>query len=59
MRSWAMRPLVATLSILAALLIPARASSGWLLGVPGYLYFSLTLIGPLHRLRVARASRTR
>ena len=59
MRSWAMKPLVATLSILAALLIPARASSGWLLGVPGYLYFSLSLIGMLHRRRIARASRTR
>lgn len=57
MRSWAMKPLVATLSILAALLIPARASSGWLLGVPGYLYFSLSLFQPLHRFRVARASR--
>jgi hypothetical protein len=59
MRNWAMNPLVATLSILAALLIPARASSGWLLGVPGYLYFSLTLIRPLQRRLAARASRTR
>jgi uncharacterized membrane protein len=59
MRNWELTALVATLSILAALLIPARASSGWLLGVPGYLYFSLSFIRPLNRLRVARAAQAR
>ncbi len=35
------------------------ASSGWLLGVPGCLYFSLSLIRPLHSRYAARAWRKR
>ena len=59
MRIWAMFPVVAALSILSARLIPARASSGWWLGFPGFIYFSLNLIAPLRRWSAARARHTR
>ena len=37
----------AALSIVSALLIPARPGVGWWLGFPGFLYFSLNLATPL------------
>jgi uncharacterized membrane protein len=51
--SWGLVPLVATLSITLALLIPATRSSGWELGLPGYVFFCLHL-GELVSARWAR-----
>lgn len=41
---WATVPLVATVSIGLALLIPAREESGWWLGAPGFVFFSLNVV---------------
>ena len=41
--SWGLVPLVAMLSIALALAIPATRSSGWELGLPGYVFFCLHL----------------
>lgn len=56
MQTSAMVPLVATISIVSAWLIPARASSGWWVGFPGFIYFSLNMVRPLRRWRAAHAS---
>ncbi len=45
--SWLLVTLVATLSIVSALLIPARPESGWWMGFPGFLYFSLNIATPM------------
>lgn len=45
--SWAMIPAVALLSIASALIIPATRESGWWLGFPGFIYFSVTLVTPM------------
>lgn len=47
MRHWSLIPLVALLSILLALVIPVAGSSGWLLGLPGFVYFLLNLATPV------------
>lgn len=44
--SWGAVPLVAVVSIASAGLIPATAASGWWLGFPGFVYFSLTVLAP-------------
>ena len=54
MLCWALIPLVAVVSIMSALLIPARAESGGWIGLPGYIYFSLNIATPLI-MRRARA----
>ena len=41
---WATVPLVAIVSIVLALLIPAREESGWWLGAPGFVFFSLNVV---------------
>ena len=45
--SWALIPAVAMLSIVSALLIPAKPGVGWWLGFPGFIYFSLNLATPM------------
>jgi uncharacterized membrane protein len=54
---WALIPMVAVLSIVLALLIPATRESagGWLLGLPGFIYFSLNIA----TLLVRRSTRRR
>ena len=54
---WALIPVVAVLSIVLASAIPATrdSASGWLLGLPGFIYFSLNIATPL----VRRATRRR
>jgi uncharacterized membrane protein len=47
--SWLLFSVVATISILSALVIPARPESGWWMGFPGFLYFSLNIATPLFR----------
>lgn len=59
MQMWASMPAMAAISIVSALLIPARASSGWWVGFPGYIYFLLNLIVPLQRKFTTRALRSR
>ena len=48
---WALIPAVALVSILLALAIPATrdSASGWLLGLPGFIYFILNLATPVVR----------
>ena len=48
---WALIPAVALVSILLALAIPATrdSASGWLLGLPGFIYFTLNLATPVVR----------
>lgn len=50
---WAACPLAAAVSIIIALLVPARPESGWLLGLPGFVYFALIIATFVSR-RVAR-----
>lgn len=52
--NWLLAAVVAMLSILSALLIPASPQSGWLMGFPGFLYFSLNIATPLLRHRANR-----
>lgn len=52
--SWVTIPAVALLSIASALLIPATPGSGWWLGFPGFVYFSLTLVAPMIDRRARR-----
>jgi uncharacterized membrane protein len=52
--SWLLAASVAGLSICAALVIPARPQSGWWMGFPGFLYFSLNIAAPLLRRRADR-----
>ncbi|MEO6365450.1 MAG: TMEM175 family protein [Luteimonas sp.] len=47
MFGWGLIPATALLSIVSALLIPARGQSGWWMGFPGYIYFSLNITAPL------------
>lgn len=54
--SWGLIPIVAALSIILTLLIPARAESGNWIGVPGYIYFCLNIVTP-QILRRARRRR--
>ncbi len=58
MLNWWLVPAVALVSIVATLLIPARAESGWWLGLPGFVYFVLNVVTPwsLHAAR-RRAAR--
>lgn len=44
---WLLGSLVSAISIMSALIIPARAESGWWMGFPGFLYFSLNVAAPL------------
>ena len=59
--NWLLAACVAALSIIAALLIPARPESGWWMGFPGFLYFILNIASPLSKRlakrRVARLER--
>jgi uncharacterized membrane protein len=43
MYNWALVPVVAAVSITLALAIPATRESGWLLGLPGFVFFVLNL----------------
>lgn len=45
--SWGMVPVVAIVSIVSALLIPATPEVGWWLGFPGFLYIVLNIVTPL------------
>ncbi len=45
--SWLLVSLVAAISIVSALVIPARPESGLWMGFPGFLYFSLNISSPL------------
>ncbi len=45
--NWLLFAAVATISIVSALLIPARPQSGGWMGFPGFLYFSLNIATPL------------
>lgn len=45
--SWGLVPVVSAVSVVAALLIPAVPESGWWLGAPGFLYFTLNIATPL------------
>lgn len=45
--NWLLVAMVAALSVICALLIPARPESGWWVGFPGFLYFSLNIATPL------------
>lgn len=47
MLCWALIPLVATVSILSALLLSGRTQNAWWVGFPGYIYFSLNIATPL------------
>ena len=51
---WALVGVVALLSIVSTLLIPARTESGWWLGFPGFVYFSLNITAPLLRRHALR-----
>lgn len=51
---WGLIPVVAIVSIACALLIPPRAESGWWIGFPGFIYFSLNVSTHLIRRRVRR-----
>jgi uncharacterized membrane protein len=51
--NWLAVPVVATLSLVLALTIPARAESGFWLGLPGFVFFLLNFAPPLFR-RVSR-----
>lgn len=52
--TWWLVPIASAVSILLALLIPARAESGWWLGLPGFIYFTLNVATPLIERRGAR-----
>ncbi len=54
MTNWGLIPLVALVSIGAALLIAARKGSGWWIGFPGFLYFSLNIATPMIMRRACR-----
>ncbi|ODU46175.1 TMEM175 family protein [uncultured Aquimonas sp.] len=41
--NWGLVPVVAVVSVLLALSIPATAHSGWLLGLPGFVFFTINL----------------
>lgn len=45
--SWLLASVISTFSIMSALLIPARPESGWWMGFPGFVYFSLNVSAPL------------
>ena len=45
--SWSLIPAVAVVSICSALVIPATPDSGWWVGFPGFIYFSLNLATPV------------
>lgn len=48
--NWLLATVVAVISIISALLIPATPRSGWWIGFPGFLYFSLNITATLmHR----------
>ncbi len=51
---WALVPLVASVSIVMALVMYGRSQSGWWNGLPGYLYFSLNIATPLIMRRARR-----
>lgn len=53
MLSWALVPVIALVSIVSTLVIPARGESGWWLGFPGFVYFTLNLTSLLG-MRAAR-----
>lgn len=55
MLCWALIPLIAAVSIVATLVIPGRRDSGWWIGFPGYVYFTLNIATPL----ILRAARRR
>jgi uncharacterized membrane protein len=42
--NWALVPIVAAVSIALALSIPATRESGWLLGLPGFVFFVINLV---------------
>lgn len=56
--NWTASLIVSLMSIASALLIPARPESGWWMGFPGFIYFSLNLLTPIAkwqgRRRIAR-----
>lgn len=52
--NWLVAATVAMLSIVSALVIPARPESGWWMGFPGFVYFSLNIATPLLRRRADR-----
>ena len=56
--TWAFQLMVASASILVAMLILKIGASGWQLGLPGFVYFSNNLAGPLAR-RYERQLHTR
>lgn len=41
--TWGLVPPVAALSVILALAIPATKESGWLLGLPGFVFFAINL----------------
>lgn len=52
--NWLIVAAVAAISIICALLIPARPESGWWMGFPGFLYFGLHIATPLLNRRADR-----
>jgi uncharacterized membrane protein len=55
--NWAAVPLVSLLSVVLALVIPARAESGIWLGMPGFVFFLLNLAPPIVRRMALRWGR--
>ncbi len=55
--TWAAVPVVAAVSIVLALVIPAENASGQWLGLPGYVFFGLHVIGWVLGWRTQRALR--
>ena len=45
--SWLLASVMAAISIMTALIVPARPESGWWMGLPGFLYFILNVSAPL------------
>jgi uncharacterized membrane protein len=52
--NWGLVPLVAMVSITLALTIPATRESGWLLGLPGFVFFVLHLSELILRRRLGK-----
>jgi mannose/fructose/N-acetylgalactosamine-specific phosphotransferase system component IIC len=46
---WLWIPVFAALSFALAVLIPATPESGWLIGMPGFIYFGQNILQPLTR----------
>lgn len=58
MYNWALVPVVAAVSITLALAIPATRESGWLLGLPGFVFFVLNLTELMLRRWLAKRLQT-